>query len=583
MASLTEAIYSDDYMDLLVRSYVFDQEPFQQLGLEDSHRLLLNSQYSVLYLRRSAHRDILSETFPYNTIPKLFMPLDTQAVEAAGIRQVQNQPVLSLKGRGVLTGFIDTGIDYTHPAFRNSLGRSRIISIWDQTDTGGTPPEFFPYGSVYSQEDIDRALNASDPYSVVPSLDDTGHGTALAGIAAGSADLSAGFLGAAPESGILMVKLKTAKEYLRDFAFASPKATLYQENDIIAAYLYLVRTAQSLQMPLIVCLALGSSQGGHSGETPLSSVLERYGNVPGIVPVVACGNEAGRAHHFYPANLSEAASAGTSGDISPSGTPASMPVTVEIRVPENAAGFLCEIWGQPPQNLSVGFRSPVGETIPRIPVSLDRFEQIRFALEETMIHVSYNLILPSSGSQLIFLRFHRPTAGIWNLLVYGASPEQRFHIWLPVYEFLDRDVTFLSPDPYTTLTTPSAASAVISVGAYNSGNGSLYIHSGRGFTRTGGIKPDLCAPGVSVTAPGLDGTYIPVTGTSAAAAMTAGAAALLMEWAAKRQPSSYLTAYETKIYLIRGAVRMPDLLYPSQEWGYGTLELYRSFLSLLTF
>ena len=565
MTSLSEAIYSEDYMDLLVRSYIFDQEPFQQLDLSDSRRLFLNSRYSVLYLKRSAHMDSLSETFPYDTIPKLYMPLDTQAVEAAGIRQVQNQPVLKLSGRGVLIGFIDTGIDFTHPAFRDPDGRSRILSLWDQSDSSGTPPELFPYGSVYGQDDINRALVSENPLSVVPSADETGHGTALAGIAAGSSDPAADFLGAAPAAGILMVKLKPAKQYLREFSFAAPGVPLYQENDILAGFSYLIQTAQDFQMPLIVCLALGSNQGGHSGTVPLSSVLGEYGNLAGIVPVVACGNEAGRAHHFYPPEI----------------VPAS-PVSVEIRVPENSPGFLCEIWGQPPQQLSAGFRSPVGESIPRIPVSLGQSEQIRFALEETVIQLNYNLILPSSGSQLIFLRFQRPTAGIWNIQLYGAVPGQGFHVWLPMYKFLEQDIIFLSPNPYTTLTTPAATETVISVGAYNSGDGSLYIHSGRGFTRTGEIKPDLSAPGVSVTAPGAAGSYISVTGTSAAAALTAGAAALLMEWAMKRSPSGYLTAYETKIYLIRGATRRQDIQYPSREWGYGTLDLYQTFLSLMT-
>ena len=151
-----------------------------------------------------------------------------------------------------------------------------------------------------------------------------------------------------------------------------------------------------------------------------------------------------------------------------------------------------------------------------------------------------------------------------------------------LFGFSDPDITFLSPNPYTTLTTPSDAEPAISVSTYNSLDGSLYLHSSRGYTRTGGLKPDLAAPGVALTAPGPTGSFVPFTGSSAAAAITAGAAALLMEWDARRFPENYLTTYTTKIYLIRGTDRREDLLYPNREWGYGTLDLYQTFLSLMT-
>ncbi|QNM09511.1 S8 family peptidase [Wansuia hejianensis] len=565
MVTLTDMIYSESYMDFLIRSYFLSQEQIQQLPPEDARTLVLNTQFSALYLRRSDRTENLSETFPYNTIPKLFMPLDTQPLEASGIRQVQNQSILNLSGSGVLIGFLDTGIDYTHPAFLDASGRTRIHSIWDQTDLTGTPPIHFPYGSVYGQEEINRALASDSPLTIVPSTDELGHGTAVAGIAAGTPVPSADFLGAAPNAGIVMVKLKPAKKYLRDYYFAADSAVLYQENDIIAAFSYLIHVAENLRRPLIICLALGCNQGSHSGTEPLASVLSRYGSLQGVVTVVACGNEAGRSHHYTPV------------------PDPSLPYTnAEIRVPENSPGFFCEIWGQPPQELSVGFRSPLGETIPRIPITLQQSMQIRFALEETLIYVNYNLVLPSSGSQLILLRFKNPTPGIWNIRVYSSQQEPAFNIWLPMYGFSDPDITFLSPNPYTTLTTPSDAEPAISVSTYNSLDGSLYLHSSRGYTRTGGLKPDLAAPGVALTAPGPTGSFVPFTGSSAAAAITAGAAALLMEWDARRFPENYLTAYTTKIYLIRGTDRREDLLYPNREWGYGTLDLYQTFLSLMT-
>ena len=109
------------------------------------------------------------------------------------------------------------GIDYTHEAFRDSQGNSRILAIWDQTIQDGDAPEGFHYGTVYTREDINRALQADDPYSVVPSRDENGHGSAMAGVAAGSG-LGNGltYVGAAPDADIVVVKLKEAKQYLRD-------------------------------------------------------------------------------------------------------------------------------------------------------------------------------------------------------------------------------------------------------------------------------------------------------------------------------------------------------------------------------
>lgn len=564
MASLTEMIYSNDFADYLIPSYILNQEAFQLLSPEDYRGLMLNSQYASFYARREG----LSFSFQssYNAVPKLYMPLSTESLEFSGITRIQNQPILDLTGRGVLVGFIDSGIDYTHPAFLNLSGETRILRLWDQTVPSESFPVNFPYGTEYTREQINRALSSGAPFSLVPSRDETGHGTALAGIAAGSRNPAAEFTGAAPEAGILAVKLKPAKQYLREYFFASEQAQVYQENDIIAAFSYLIRTAEELKMPLILCVALGTGQGGHSGSLPLSAVLNRYGDIPGIVPISGCGNEAGSAHHYFPGQAQAGEYRG-----------------VEILVPENCRGFFCELWGQAPQKFSVGFRSPVGETIPRIPITLQQSETIEFALERTVIQVEYNLTLPSSGSQLIFLHFQDPTPGIWEIRVYSTGDEDPdYHIWLPMRGFLARDVTFLEPDPYTTLTAPSDAPASISLASCSSADGSLYADSGRGFTRLYDIKPDLTAPGVALTAPGPSGSYLSFTGSSAAAALTAGAAALLMEWRMKRGRDQYLTAYETKIYLIRGARRQEELLYPSREWGYGILDLYQTFSALMT-
>ena len=256
---------------------------------------------------------------------------------------------------------------------------------------------------------------------------------------------------------------------------------------------------------------------------------------------------------------------------------------MEIFVQENTAGFFLELWGQPPELFSVGFRSPVGEVIPKIPARLGKTEVVRFFLQDTVIYLNYELIQNTSGNQLIFIRFEKPTPGIWTVDVYTSNRQNGdYHIWLPITGFVQPDVTFLTPDPYTTITTPGNSTYVITTAAYDSGTKSLYTHSSRGYTRNNQVKPDIAAPGVSLTAPNLRGGYREGTGTSTAAALTAGACAQLLEWGLKQSEYLYFTGYEIKNYLIRGADRSPYLDYPNREWGFGTLNLYQVFSSLST-
>ncbi|HIR93437.1 MAG TPA: S8 family peptidase [Candidatus Egerieimonas intestinavium] len=565
MTSSSEMILSNDYADFITPTYALTEEEFTQ-RFRLSGGQIISRDYGMVHLLRTPRIDMLLNTVSYSSMPNLYTLLDTTSLEVSGIIQTQLQTTLNLTGRGVLLGFLDTGINYTHPAFKTSSGSTRILRIWDQTDQTGTPPEGLPYGSVYTDEDINRALQLEDPYSVVPSRDTDGHGTFLAGAAAGSADLSADFTGAAPEAGILMVKLKPAKEYLRDFYLISPQAAAYQETDLMMAIRYLLQTAQELEMPILLCIGLGSNQGDHSGYTPLEISLNRYESVYGVAVVCAAGNEAGRAHHFQ-------------GEIRASDEYQ----TVEVVVPEGSRGFTLELWGKSPELYSVGFQSPAGENIPRIPARLQLFEEIPFILDQTRISVRYELVQDTSGDQLIFLRFQAPSPGVWTIRVYCSNLTTGvFHLWLPITGFTDPDILFLAPNPYTTVTAPCTSHSVIALGAYSAANGSLYLHSSRGFARNGAVKPELCAPGVAVSGPNLREGYTQRSGTSPAAAIAAGGTALLMEWGLRQSPPRYYTNFELKNLLIRGAQRDDALTYPNREWGYGALNIYQVFLAIST-
>lgn len=546
----------------------------------------VSSDFSVIYTPLDTVEPISLRKYSYYSIPGLYTLLDSSGMEVSGILSTFSSPALANRGRGVLIGIIDTGIDYTNPLFRNTDGSSRISSIWDQSIPGsgdvippGIPDRYgasgASYGTEYTKEQINAALASPQPLSIVPSTDSNGHGTFLAGIAAGSSRPEQDFTGAAPECELVIVKLKPAKQYLRDFYLVSSDADAYQENDIMMGIKYLRVAAGILRKPMVILLGIGTNMGSHEGTSPLGATLQDISRNLGMATVIAGGNETGLAHHYY-------------GTI-PEGDEWN---DVEIRVGQQEAerGFVAELWASTADTYSVGFVSPSGEIIGRIPIIAGNETSIPFLLESTVITVNYQLIESGSGRQLIFIRFQTPTTGIWKIRVYNTQfLTGQFHMWLPAQNLISDETVFLTPNPYTTITDPGNLASPITVAAYNHLNNSIYIHSSRGYTVGGLVKPDLTAPGVDITGPavrrrsGTSGTAVPMTartGTSVAAAFTAGAAANLLSWGIVEGNQITMSEAAVKAYLIRGAKRNPALTYPNREWGYGTLDLYNTFLRL---
>lgn len=452
------------------------------------------------------------------------------------------------------------GIDYENQVFRNSDGSSRIVAIWDQTDRSGTPPEGFIYGSEYQEKQINEALESRTPHEMVPVTDTDGHGTFLASVAAGSEMPKEDFTGAAPYSRIAVVKLKQAKEYLREFYFIRKDATAYQENDIMAGMIYLNRLAIERHMPLVICFGLGTDMGGHTGVNPLSSMMNVLGLRSGCALVVAAGNEANTRHHF----LGEI---GENADYQ----------NVEIDVGSGVEGYSIELWARAPQRFVVEIISPTGERMPSEYI-LSGGREYSFLFEETKVTVDYRVSGILDGSQVIFIRFTKPTQGLWNIRVSQESEiGNSFQMWLTLDEFLTGEVFFLRSNPDTTLTVPASAVVPMTVGAYDARDDSIYLRSGRGFTANGDIKPDFVAPGVGVYGAAVKNQFTTRTGTSVSAAVTAGAVALMLEWGIVRGNYTSITSVAIKNILIRGADRELRRTYPDKEFGWGRLNLYQAF------
>ena len=556
MSDCKEQVYSNDYYDFII-SY----GEVVTIPTTGACTQRIAEEYDALYYPREGLPELAIEEYTYMVIPKCYALLDESALQASGILQMQNQPALQLRGTGVIVGIVDTGIDYRNPLFRFSDGSTRITRIWDQSIQDGTPPAGIIYGAEYNSETINQALASENPYEIVPSRDENGHGTFLAGVACGGEDAPNEFIGAAPNAEIAVVKLKEAKPYLRDFFFVPEGVPAFQENDIMMAVAYLNALAIIRNMPLVICIGLGNAMGSHGKDGPLTGFLNFIATRRMRCVVTATGNEANARHHFQGqlgADMEQE--------------------DVEISVEEDMDGFFVELWAAAPELYAVSVISPTGEQLPRVPVRSGTSEEFNFIFEGTTVTVDYRIEAREAANQLIFFRFVKPRRGLWTIRVFPQNTVTGlYNLWLPMLQLTAGNVFFLRSNPDITLTSPGSARQVITAGGYNAANGSIFSDSGRGFTVSGEIKPDFAAPAVNVSGPGLRNNYVTYTGTSAAAAITAGACAQIMQWALVDGNMPTLSNAGIKNMLIRGARTTGDRSYPNREWGYGALDVYRAF------
>lgn len=561
-----ERILSNNYSDTLIDAILPDDYQFDLLLDYCFHRI--TNEWGILYIERIGDVNYDIGQLAYSLTPKCYglmecnalqslnaaqnYDLNTLSLAESGILAVQREP-LNLTGKNVTIGFIDTGIRYQEPVFKDFAGRSRIVSIWDQTIQTGTPPEGFEYGTEYTNEMINEALASENPLSIVPSTDANGHGSVMASLAAGSPIDNGRFVGAAPDSQIAVVKLKEAKQYLRDYYKIPSGVPCYSEADILQAIQYLQKYALLLTRPLVICLGIGTSLGDHTGGGMLGNYIDYISMQKSRATVIAGGNEGNAAHHFF-------------GEISVSETYQD----VEIRVGEDDKGFIMDLWGDAPYFYNAAIRTPGGEIArwnnPRSYIP----QEFTFIYEKSRIVIEYQLVESLSGAEVIRFRFSNPTQGVWSIRISseGNTIGGQFNIWLPVTDFLSADTYFLESSPHTTITEPGYAHSATTVAGYQISNDSIAAFSGRGFARDNYIVPDIAAPGVNVSSPFGDRS-----GTSVAAAITAGGCAQFMEWAVVERNDILVNSVNVKNYLIRGAERDSFMEYPNREWGYGRLDI----------
>lgn len=480
-----------------------------------------------------------------------------QGTEASCVRSVQeeigSEPGLS--GRGVLMGIVDSGVDYRHPDFCNEDGTSRILRLWDQSARGteGSPPEGYFLGVEYTKEDIDRALALPENEGnlIVPQQDLSRHGTSVLGIAAGNGRASGGvYRGVAYESGIIAVKLGTPREN------SFPRTT-----ELMQGIDYLVRQALALKMPMAINLSFGNNYGSHRGDSLLETYLSNVSNVGRTAICVGTGNNGNDSLH-------------ASGRIAQGEAR-----EIEFSVGPYEPVLNVQLWKSYTDEMEIFVETPSGQTVG--PLS-EQLGTLRYSLEDTELLIYYGKPGPFQVTQEIYFDFLPAgsyiRSGIWKIRLRGRRiREGGYYLWLPGGRVLNTGTGFYSPSAGETLTIPSTAAKVISVGAYDSRLNAFADFSGRGGGALTYPKPDLAAPGVDITAPVPGGGYGSVTGTSFATPFAAGAAALLMEWGIVRGKDPFLWGEKVKAYLRRGAQPLKGFeVYPNPEIGYGALCLRES-------
>ena len=481
---------------------------------------------------------------------------DRQALERSCVYYAWSEPY-SLSGEGVLAAVIDSGIDWKNTDFRNSDGSTRILKLWDQTvapeSSGYAPPEGYVVGTEYNRDVINLALSGDEAAlrSMNLSRDYSGHGTFVTGIAAGNGQGMAGsFRGVAFESELIIVKLGDSEQ--RQF----PRTTRLME-----AVNYCIMEAQKEGKPVVINMSFGNNQGSHDGTDLLSTYLNAASDVWKNVIVCGSGNEAGNGIH---------ASGMLSGRKAES---------VELAVGEYESGFNLQLWKNYSDEYGVELIAPSGERSG----NLRTYGADRMSLDNTQVYVYYGQPTPYSRYQQLYFEFVPAggyvTPGVWRIVMTPVRiVDGRYDLWLQESATLNEDTRFFSPSEETTLTVPSAAGKVITVGAYNSRTDAYADFSGRGYTRTNdNIKPDIVAPGVNIVSTAVNGGYTVRSGTSMAVPFVSGSAALLMQWGIVKRNDPYLYGEKVKAYLIRTARHLPGEPVPSKRTGWGALCLKNVF------
>ena len=496
----------------------------------------LSMGYAIAYIKEN-ELDTFSrnEQVIFIEKPKNLLLNRQPSIAASCMLSVKNPP-LSLTGRGVFVAVIDTGIDIFHPDFIDDNGNTKIYELWDQT-VSGTPPSPFVNGNVYTREEINAVLHSENGRRMFESRDNSGHGTHVASICAGRN-------GVAPEAELIVVKLGDTRE--RGF----PRTT-----QMMTALQYVISTASKLTKPVAINISYGHNYGDHRGNSLLETFVSQIAGQWKCSICIGTGNEGNSGRHKQ-------------------GKIAAKTENILFNIAPFEQNLNLQIWKDFVDTFQMVLISPSGT---RHEIT-DQQGKSQYMYGNTMVFVYNGYPTPYNVRQEIYFSFipmegEYIESGQWELQISPVDIRNgEYQMWLPVSAGSNQETRFLEPDKVFTLTIPSTARNVISVGAYDVRYQTYADFSGRGDQKFCVNKPDLVAPGVGILAAAVGGGESVLSGTSMATPFVAGSAALLMEWGIIRGNDPYLYGERMKAYFHRGARQMNGFRdYPNDEIGYGRL------------
>ena len=465
-------------------------------------------------------------------------------------------PLGDLSGEGVLLAVIDSGIDYYLEDFRNG-NESRILFLWDQGQLTNPvrnmyPPRGFRNGVEYTREQINQALasgSREQAAQIVPQQDRSGHGTAVAAIAA-SSNSEILLTGVAPKTDLLVVKMAQ-----------TPESDFPATTQLLRGVTYAIRKALELNKPLVINLSFGNTYGSHDGSSLVERFLDAASEIGRTCICVGAGNEAASGGH-YSFNVKERKE-------------------VEMAIAEKESTTNIQFWKSYEDEIILTLVAPNQQEF-RVEMGAAAIRQ-EFIVADTKVLIYAGIPKPYSTKQEIFFVFlplqQYIDAGIWRFRIEEKQVvDGAVQLYLPPALQRNTGTRFLLQTPQLTMTIPACATRVVSIGAYDDNLQSYADFSGRGrregfsLLATEGGKPDLVAPGVGILAAKAGGGSDSYTGTSFATPMVSGSAALLMEWGLIQGRDPYLYGEKIKAYLRKGAKPLRgEENYPNDKVGWGAL------------
>ncbi|NFE74440.1 peptidase S8 [Clostridium botulinum] len=519
------------------------------------------NDFSVLEKDLNKDKTLLS-SIVYIKSPELYTLEDISPIEESQVSSVQQNNPLNLLGEDVVVGIIDTGIDYLNNEFITDDNKTRINFIWDQSlNTPEESKDDLKYGRIYEKEDINKAIEVykqgGNPYEIVKTKDEIGHGTAMAGIIAASGRNSE-LKGVAPKCELCVIKLAEATAYKEDFEIEIP---VYSLTSIVIAIETLYKYAIEYKKPLVIYLPLGTNSGNHQGTGLLNEYIENVTNNRGIIVVTGAGNEGAAGHH-------------ASGIIEKKDNIEE----VELYVAEKQKVLIADIWIDMPNIMSVNIISPSGEDTGILVPLLNKENKYKFIFENTIVDIRYYIPEETTGDEYIQIYFYDIQPGLWTFRIIGdVISSGIFNMWIPQNGITKPGTAFRAPDPYGTLMIPGDSISVVTAAAYNQNSNNALIYSSMSFKDTEVSIIDLAAGGVNTVTTSPNNGITKVSGTSVAAAVVAGVCALLLEWGIIKENYPYMYCQSLISYLVKGTDRRKGDIYPNAQWGYGTLNVLKMF------